>query len=48
MLLRYLKWLSVFGLTVLVMGCATKQIQPTTTGFNAETFPSRNVCPCCE
>jgi OOP family OmpA-OmpF porin len=45
MFLRNLKWLCVLGLAVLVMGCATKPIQPTTTGFNAETFPAGMYVP---
>ena len=39
MFLRSMRWLCVLGLAVLVMGCATKQVQPTRTAFDATVFP---------
>jgi OmpA-OmpF porin, OOP family len=36
---RSLKWLCVFGMAVLVVGCATGQVQTTRTAFDAAKFP---------
>ena len=45
MSLRYLKWVCVVGLAVLVTGCAMKQVQPTRTPFDAAKFPAEKYVP---